>query len=384
MQQVTCEESGLYSSRGPATSSPGENRRSSKIPVSPLPKERRFRFTVVLLAAAVLAGLALWRVTESPVTRERRPAAIMGTESLLRAVGTRRAVKEGLAAAEVALRRVEALMSTWLEVSELARFNRAGANEDVDLSQETLTVLGEARRLHGATGGAFDVTCRPLIELWREAGRTRRLPDDEEVGAARAASRWAMIELGARTARKRTASARIDLGGIAKGYGIDRAVEALRSLGCDAGLVEVGGDLRAFGDAPGDGIWDLGIRGPAGEGILGRLGVRDAAVCTSGPYHRQVVIAGRRYSHIVDPRTGRPADRTSSVTVVASTALLADAWATALSVTGHPGLRRLPEIGVDALVVEPVGGGLALYASPGLGRLWTETPPLPITIVGPE
>ncbi len=275
----------------------------------------------------------------------------MGTTCTLVAVADdRERARDALGRAEAALRRVEALMSTWLADSEASRLNRARAGERVALSSETLAVLQTARQAASQTEGAFDITCGPVIELWREAGRRGRLPSQSEIEQARAASSWRSIELMEGGAAKLVDTVQVDLGGIAKGYGIDRAVEAMRAAGARGGLVDVGGDLRCFGQPPDGSVWTVDVRDPFGEGRLVELGLAGGGVCTSGSYARFVEIEGRRYSHIVDPRSGRPADAIPSVTVIAGTALDADVWATALSVLGAEGLARLPAQ-MEAVVV---------------------------------
>jgi thiamine biosynthesis lipoprotein len=333
---------------------------------------RKLVTVLVVAALVVLVGVALWQTAREDAglaAFTARPTAVMGTDSTLVAVVPRGAAGEAataLKAAEAELRRVEALMSTWIEASELSRFNRGEADVVLPLSAETLAVLEAAREHHAATGGAFDVTTKPLIEAWREAAESDRLPDPDVLARAREQSRWEHIELEASGARKARESARVDLGGIAKGYGIDRAIEVLQERGCVGGLVEVGGDLRVFGSPPGREAWKVELRHPVEDRPWRELRVTDAAVCTSGDYARFVEIAGRRFSHIVDPRTGEPVDLSPSVTVVAPTALTADAWATALSVLGPPGTKRLPA-GAEALVITREDGALALHPSAGWG-----------------
>lgn len=332
---------------------------------------RRWAIPVVLIAAAV----AIWVTSGgAPVVLESHPTAVMGTDCQITAVMPRRATPAGqaaLRAAEAELRRVEALMSAWLADSEIARLNAAPAGTEVPLSIDSRRVLAASRQAWEASAGAFDITCRPLLELWKEAGRRGRLPSDAELAAARAESSWAMLRLTPGGATKTAPTACVDLGGIAKGYGIDRATDALRAAGCLGGLVDVGGDLRCFGRSPDGVTWRIGIRDPLGERLRETLHLTDRAVCTSGNYQRFVTIAGRRFSHIVDPRTGWPADRVPSVTVVAPTALEADPWATALSVLGFDGLSKLPA-GVEALLVNG-GDGSARAQTPGIAR-WLREP----------
>jgi len=265
----------------------------------------------------------------------------------------RRHAEEALEQAEETLRAVEARMSAWLTDSEISRFNAAETGEEVPLSPETLAVLRTAREASTQTGGAFDVTCGPVIELWKQAAQRGIAPTEAKLTAARAASNWDFIELKDTCAIKRNAAACVDLGGIAKGYAIDQAAEALRRAGIAGGLIDVGGDLACFGHQADGQSWSVDVRDPFGPGRLARIRVRNAAVATSGNYARYAEIADKRYSHIVDPRTGQPAETTQSVTVVALTATTADIWATALSVLGSEGLNELPE-GIEVLMVAGV------------------------------
>lgn len=341
---------------------------------------------VVLLAA--LTGVGLWRTAGGPpnlVAITSEPEGIMGTSCQLSAVvvlGQAGRAREALTAAEAELRRVEALMSTWIEGSEISRLNHAPPGEAVPLSRESRFVLGRARQLARETGGAFDVTCRPLVELWRRAGKRDELPSAEELAAALSLVGWREIRLEPGGAVKAAAGARVDLGGIAKGYGIDLAAEAMQAAaGLRGGLVDVGGDLRLFGQAPTPEGWVAAIRSPAGDAVWAEITLSGGAVCTSGHALRFETIEGRRYSHIIDPRSGRPASGTVSVTVVGPTALDADAWATALSVLGPEGLERLEGApGIEALVISRGEGGLRADLSPGFPEL-RPGPGFPATIL---
>ena len=296
---------------------------------------------------------------EKLVARSVEPADIMGTLTRLTVVFP--ADRAGLAdpalrAAEAALREVESQMSSYLSDSEVSRLNAAGAGA-FGLSPPVREVLAAARGFASQTEGAFDVTCRPILRLWRRAGKSRRLPDRVELAEARQSSNWELLELTEAGAVKRKASVEVDLGGIAKGYAIDRAVAAMVAAGASGGLVDVGGDLRCFGRTAQRQRWRIAVRDPShpldGENMR-VIELTDRAVCTSGNYFRFVEIGGRRYSHIVDPRTAMPADAVPSSTVVARTAMTADAWATALSVLGSAGLKHLPkDAGIEAMIIVP-------------------------------
>ena len=279
---------------------------------------------------------------------ERRPEGIMGTSCrLLVVLDYRESAKaeKMLDKAEFRLRNIESLASNWIEDSEISRFN-ASAVGSFEFSETNWRIIEASYQAYLDSKGAFDATCRPLIELWKSAGKSGVLPSDFQISNARESSSWEQLELDAesRTITKKQASARLDLGGVAKGYAIDEALDAVAELGVVGALVDVGGDIRVYGlSAREGGEWLVQIQNPKGEGFLGSFELPGGmAVCTSGSYARYVEIEGKRYSHIVDPVSGFPTERVPSVTVVAERTTAADVWATALSVLGPDGFELLP------------------------------------------
>ena len=342
---------------------------------------RRFNLLAGLcIAAALVAASGCGAPKEDEAeTFRHQPLAIMGTETELTAVAAGSENKKATAAlrsAEQALRDVEAKMSSWMEASELSQFNKAPAGHAARLSETTLGLLRLSKQLAKQTDGAFDVTCRPILQIWRAAGKSKRLPADDQIAAAIGKCGWDKIELQADSASKKVEGACIDLGGIAKGFGIDQAVEALEAAGLRGGMVNVGGDVRCFGRRAGGGKWRIGVRGPFdGDPTFAIIELASGAVCTSGNYERFFEIDSKRYNHIVDPRTGRPVNLAPSVTVVAPTATAADAWATALSVLGAPGLELIGEnSGLEAMLV--IGGpkDYRLVMTSGFPKLLAKPP----------
>ncbi len=314
--------------------------------------------TPVIIVTLVILGCiaAVFLLPELPPGEYKRtPFGVMGTTCELTAVASPRKienVERGLAAAEAALRQVEVHMSKHLDASQIGAINAAPAGEIVQLSPETLQLIRRSRELTEKTDGAFDPTCLPLIKVWASAGKEGRVPSETELALAKKLSGWEHFEFVDGGIRKKTDGAGIDLGGIAKGYGIDQAAEAMISAGIARGLVNVGGDVRCFGTRKDGGNWMVAVENPFGGEYIAVLKLRDEAVCTSGNYERFTDIDGKRYSHIVDPRTGFAAEITPSVTVIAPNATLADAWATALSVLGADGLKLIdPDSGIEAMIV---------------------------------
>jgi len=342
---------------------------------------------VIMLLVAVFTAVGIWRTrggpTRAPLALTVEPSAVMGTScriSVTVTSPTDRAVRVGLDRTEVILRGIESRMSVWLDDSEVSRLNRAPAGRRVSLSAETGRLLNAARAASQATRGAFDVTVGPLIELWKRSAEAGRLPTEQEVAAARALSHWDLIELREDGVVKTAEGARVDLGGIAKGYAIDQAADYLAERLPLGGLVDIGGDIRVWGRPPQAERWEVAVRDPFGPGELTRLRPPDGAVCTSGDYARFLEIEGRHYNHIIDPRTGRPAEGVVAVTVFAPRAEIADVWATALSVLGPNGVALLPTE-VEAFFVLGTPDGPRYLATPGFVTLLVG-PPDGLTVVG--
>ncbi|PYP49876.1 MAG: hypothetical protein DMD45_12985 [Gemmatimonadetes bacterium] len=221
---------------------------------------------------------------------------------------------------------LEDVMSDYRPESEVRRLAaRAGAA--IPVSGDLFVVLARAVDLWRRSDGAFDATVGPFVELWRAARRTGRLPQRAELDAAarRVGSDKVHLDSVARTVRLDAPGMRIDLGGIAKGYILDRALDALRAQGVTRALLEAGGDI-VLGDAPpGRRGWRIAL--PEGDTILA-----NHAVSTSGDTEQFVIIGGVRYSHVIDPRTGMGLTSRREATVVAPDGVTADGLATALTV----------------------------------------------------
>jgi len=262
---------------------------------------------------------------------------------------------EAVRLAVEAVAEVERRMSYFLSDSELTRLNASPAGEPFRISPELAAVLAEAGRVHRLSEGAFDPTVPPLLRAWgfREGAPTRR-PAPSNVRAALEHTGLDRMALNGATVTFHQEAMSADLGGIAKGHGVDRAAAALSSAGVP-GLVNSGGDIRAAGARPCGKPWLVGVRDPIRRDRVFAT-VRLAAggaVATSGTYEQYVELDGARVPHVLDPRSGEPVGEVVSATVVAGTALEADALATACVVLGRERsltlLEGLP--GVEGLVV---------------------------------
>jgi len=286
------------------------------------------------------------------------------------------------AAARAAFARVEALngiFSDYDETSELSRLSAAAGQGPRPVSAELWRVLEAARELAPQTGGAFDVTLGPYVRLWRRSVRQGELPAPERLAGAARAVGFQRLHLDPehRTAELTAADMHLDLGGIAKGATLDLVLEELARHGIERVLVDGGGDLRLGAPPPGRSGWRVTVEGEGeGEGEL-RLELARCAVATSGMSARSVVIAGERYSHIIDPATGLGSTRRAQATVVAPDALTADALATALCIMDvREGLALIEALaGIEARVVVSGDGGPVACDSSGFEGTMPLCPP---------
>jgi FAD:protein FMN transferase len=238
------------------------------------------------------------------------------------------------------------ILSDYKPDSELNRLTQAPAGKPVTVSQDLFRVLKASEDLAVQTNGAFDVTLGPVIRLWRQARKNKALPDSEALAAAKARCGYRKMKLDEKqhTVTLLQDGMLLDLGGIAKGYAADEALEVLKALGMGSALIAASGDL-AFGDPPpGERGWRIGVDSydRANAPFTRILLLSNKAVSTSGDTEQFVEINGVRYSHIIDPMSGIGLKERRTVTVVSDTGTLADALATALSVLGpEQGLRFL-------------------------------------------
>lgn len=253
--------------------------------------------------------------------------------------------------------RLEALLSVWKPGSDVVRLNQAAGREPVAVSGDTLAVLEAAAQASEWTAGKFDITFGALADIWKfDHDQDNTVPDRQAIASRLPLVDYRLVEVNraARTAYIRKAGARIHLGGIGKGYAVDRAAAILRERGFRDFLIQSGGDLYVAG-RNGEAPWRLAIadpRGPAGRSFA-TLDLSDGTLSTSGDYERFFIKDGVRYHHLIDPDSGAPAAGTRSVTIVADSAMLADVLSTGVFVLGPAAgmalVEQLPQ--VEAVIV---------------------------------
>jgi thiamine biosynthesis lipoprotein len=290
------------------------------------------------LALTIASAALLAQALPPPPPGEARVVArtfpVMGTEVTFSAfTADPEAAQRGFAAAYDEIQRVERLMTDWERPgepeSDIVRINKAAGKHPVKVSAETLEVIQQSLEMSRRSEGAFDITFAAMRGLWKfDEDMDKTIPAADEIARRRRLINWrdVLVDDKAGTIKLRRPGMRVGLGGIAKGYAVDRCAAVLRGAGLHDFMVQAGGDLYVAGKK-GNASWVVGVRDPRGgaHDIIARMPIQDHAFSTAGDYERGFVLNGRRYHHIIDPKTGYPATASREVTVFAPTAFLADA-----------------------------------------------------------
>ena len=342
------------------------------------------RGAVVGLALALVAATAAPAVAQSAPSKLIHTSKAMGTSVQITIWTDDEALAASASTAAFAeMERLDRMMTTWLPDSEVSQINTGAGTAAVKVSDETFAVIARAVEVSRASRGLFDITVGAYAGLWKfDEDMDGTLPDPKEIAARKKLVNWKDIVLDKRrhTVRLRKKGMKITLGGIAKGYAVDKAAHVLLDAGLSDFILQVGGDMYVSG-AKGAKPWVVGIRDPRGtrDQSFAVAPVEDHAFSTSGDYERGFVKDGVRYHHILDPRTAQPARATRSVTVYAKDAFTADAWSKVLFILGAkeamPLVEKLPDF--EAVFVDADN---TVHLSSGLeGKLKILTPPTPGT-----
>jgi len=337
---------------------------------------------LVLIAAGIkVLGKRYLRTGENSVASYFFDNFAMGTVLTVKVRTDDKSLAEkGAELASAELHRIHKIFDPNDTESEISSLNRSrGSESAISVSPDMARLLGEALRIRNISRGNFEPTLGELIRLWGFSNNSHRpeIPDPLRIAVlADSLGGAGGIELidGASSVRIAAQTGALDVGGIAKGYGVDRVVDVLAGIGIKNALVNLGGEIGVLGVGSNGRSWRIGVQHPRKQNC--HLGVIDQVegmfIATSGDYERFFLEKGRRYHHILDPATGYPAGRgTVSVTVIASSCLVADALATAAFVMGpEQGIRLLESLGVHGLVVyaqdgDTESGRLAYNATRG-------------------
>ena len=311
-----------------------------------------FRLAAAACSALVMAACGA-ATPAAPAAKVERARVTMGSE--LRLTAWTADEPAALAAFDEVFAefdRLESLLSIWRDGSDVQRLNAAAGQHPVTISAETIEVLTAAREIGDLTEGKFDVTFAALSDLWKfDHDQDNSIPAPDAIRARLPLIDYRQVEFdpAAKTAFITRKGMRVHLGGIGKGYAIDRAVAALRQRGLRDFMVQAGGDMYVAGRR-GDRMWRLGIQDPRGpaNSVFASVELSDATFSTSGDYERFFIKDGRRFHHIIDPDRGEPAAGCRSVTIVSDRAVVADGLSTGVFVLGPEKgmalIERLPHV----------------------------------------
>lgn len=327
------------------------------------------------ILALIIIGLLIWfSANNRSVTVDSGFRITMGTFARFLVVAED--LEQANAAIDEAFEAVFAvdeLMSDYDPNSMLSQVNQQAYEKAVTLDVELFEVLASAKAYSCLSDGAFDVTVGPVVQLWRKAKIENTAPSTEALAKAKESVGYEHLILDSenQTVRFAKEGMALDLGGIAKGYAIDKAIEIFQAAGLKGAMVDIGGDLRCFGKpAHNKQHWLIGLQDPKKEeDILLTLKMDDMAVATSGDYRRFVMIGNEKHSHIIDPATADSAQDLSSVTIIASTAMAADALATAVTVLGNEkGLELIETIENTEAILISNGEETSFEKTTGIDR----------------
>lgn len=255
------------------------------------------------------------------------------------------------------IERIEKMISSWDEASETSRINKNAGIQPVKVSPELYGLIERSKKISEITDGAFDISYASMDKIWRFDGTMDSIPSETEIknSIAKIGYQKIILDPSEQTVFLKEPGMRISFGAIGKGYAADRAKELLSSKGVKGGIINASGDLTTWGTKVTGEKWLVGIANPLSkEKVFSWLPIVESSVATSGNYEKFVMFKGKKYSHIIDPRTGYPTTGINSVSIFAKQAELCDALATAVFIMGKDsGIHMINQIdGVEAVVVD--------------------------------
>lgn len=321
--------------------------------------DRKFKivFTAIILFAAGFLGLGLYNAQKFYVEKQTR--FMMDTYVTITAIGPRQITAKAIDSAFNRMQEIDVKFNPLNPKSPIYAFNHK--NEPIT-DPEIIELIKVGLEVSKESGGAFDITVAPLLELWGFNSKSYYFPQEEEIKNClkSVGYRHLLIKDGKLT--KDNPATAIDLGGIAKGYALAQAASVLKAQGITSALVDAGGDIYTLGNKSGK-LWKVGIKSPRTEGIIGYVEVEDLAVLGSGDYERFFIKDSKRYHHIFDPKTGYPTQGVISVTLMYPNPIIAQIWTKIPFVLGaKKGLEMLAQIpNLEAIII--TSSGEKLYSA---------------------
>jgi thiamine biosynthesis lipoprotein len=323
-------------------------------------KNQKFKFVLVFLAAFIVFYMLTSRAANKKLFRAESPNKIvMNTVAKIVAIAPdEKTAQLSIDSAFKEIYRLEKLMNRYDPNSQLSKVNKLAAKEPVKVDKDLFDVLQQSVYYSRLSGGAFDITVGPLVDLWRKCAEANSLPTETQLAQVKKVIGYDKIILDANnfSIQFTTQGVSLDLGAIAKGFAADKAVEEMKKCGAIGGMVSIGGQIGCFGLTEQKSKWAIGIQNPVkseNNHNIAKLLLSDMAVSTSGNYERFYKIGGKKFSHIFNPETEISADELASVTIIAANGSETDALATAVSVLGAKrGMELIEKIqGVEAILI---------------------------------
>jgi len=311
----------------------------------------RITFNIAVLIAAAFWGIKFYSA-QMPNT-EKQTRFLMDTYVTITAIGPREIVSPAVDLAFNRIQEIDFKFNSLNPKSPIYAFNHQ--NQPIT-DPEIISLIKVGLEASKASGGAFDMTVAPLLELWGFNRKSYYLPQDEEIKNCLKSVGYQHLLLQDGILTKDNPAAGIDFGGIAKGYALSQAVSVLKLQGVTSAIIDAGGDVFALGKKGGK-LWKVGVKNPRGEGIIGYLEAEDLSVVGSGDYERFFIKEGKRYHHIFNPQTGYPTEGVTSVTLIYPDPITAQIWAKIPFVLGaKKGLTMLAKIpGLEAIIITSSG-----------------------------
>ncbi len=321
----------------------------------------KLKISVVMacLFVAMLLLLSITGCVSSEATKHTRTMLIMDTQvDVTYYHPSAQVAQADMAEIFAEMQRLENILSRYVAGSDVHRINEAAGREAVQVNPETIEVLRSALEFAALSNGVFDPTIAPLLELWGFGGESPAVPTHEDLLQALELVNYSLVEIDEEKERVflPLPGMKLDLGGIAKGYIVDRGQQSAQEL-ASAAFINAGGDISIRGSKPSGEDWRVAVQDPQKpDRFIAIISMEEGSVATSGDYQRYFEVDGTRYHHIIDPHTGMPADELSSVTVVAADTITADALSTAIFILGREKgselVEKLP--GVDVIIMDKI------------------------------